>query len=347
MNTEILRRPEVRFALGAVGRAARLVRAVQAEMISPAILKDDRSPVTVADFAAQAVVARLLDEALPGVPLVAEESTAALGRPEEEATLDQVTKFVGRVVEGATPETVCEWIDRGTAETADRFWTLDPVDGTQGFLRGDQYAVALALVEAGQVEIGVLGCPELVDGHVPQVGGPGSLVLAVRGQGTWTVSLDAVSFDTTSFDTTSFERADAFTRLHVSRRDDPTQARLLRSVEGSHTNTGKIGELIESLGIEAAPVALDSQAKYAVLAAGGGDLLVRLLSSKRPDYREMIWDQAAGSLVVEEAGGQISDLAGRPLDFSRGRTLADNRGVLATNGHLHPQALGALAQISA
>ena len=337
MNAEILCRPEVRFALGAVGQAARLVRVVQAEMISPALTKDDRSPVTVADFAAQALVARLLGEALPGEALVAEESAAVLGRPEERATLDQVTRFVGRVVEGATPEAVCEWIDRGGTETAERFWTLDPVDGTKGFLRGEQYAVALALVEAGQVEIGVLGCPELVDGRVPQVGGPGSLVLAVRGQGTWTVPLG----------TESFETPDAFTRLHVSERDDPIQARLLRSVEGAHTNTGKIGELVESLGARAAPVALDSQAKYAVLAAGGGDLRVRLLSSRRPDDREMIWAQAAGSLVVEEAGGRISDLAGRPLDFSRGRTLADNRGVLASNGHLHPQALEALAQISA
>lgn len=40
-----------------------------------------------------------------------------------------------------------------------RFWTLDPVDGTLGFIRGDQYAVALALIEDGEVVLGVLGCP--------------------------------------------------------------------------------------------------------------------------------------------------------------------------------------------
>ena len=50
---------------------------------------------------------------------------------------------------------------------ADYLWLVDPIDGTKGFLRGDQYAVALALIEAGQVQIGVLGCPGLVDGHVP------------------------------------------------------------------------------------------------------------------------------------------------------------------------------------
>ena len=63
------------------------------------------------------------------------------------------------------------------------------------------------------------------------------------------------------------------------------------------------------------------------------------------DYHEKIWDQAAGSLVVEEAGGRISDLDGRPLDFTAGRTLARNRGVLASNGHLHEVALQALRQV--
>jgi 3'-phosphoadenosine 5'-phosphosulfate (PAPS) 3'-phosphatase len=92
---------------------------------------------------------------------------------------------------------------------------------------------------------------------------------------------------------------------------------------------------------------MDSQAKYAVLAAGGGDLLLRLLSSSQPNYREKIWDQAAGSLVLEEAGGQITDLDGKPLDFTTGRSLRDNRGILASNRALHAAALRALQQIGA
>ena len=89
---------------------------------------------------------------------------------------------------------------------------------------------------------------------------------------------------------------------------------------------------------------MDSQAKYAVLAAGDGDVLLRLISPSRPDYREKIWDQAAGSIVIEEAGGRITDLDGKPLDFSHGRTLAKNRGILATNGHLHDAVLAGAAR---
>jgi 3'(2'), 5'-bisphosphate nucleotidase len=92
---------------------------------------------------------------------------------------------------------------------------------------------------------------------------------------------------------------------------------------------------------------MDSQAKYAVLAAGEGEVLLRLLSPTRPDYREKIWDQAAGSIVIEEAGGRITDLDGKSLDFSHGRTLAANRGVVATNGRLHDAVLDALKQLNA
>ena len=51
--------------------------------------------------------------------------------------------------------------------------------------------------------------------------------------------------------------------------------------------------------------------------------------------------------MVEEAGGKVTDLAGRPLDFSAGSTLANNRGVMASNGPLHDAALNALATVSA
>jgi 3'(2'), 5'-bisphosphate nucleotidase len=118
-------------------------------------------------------------------------------------------------------------------------------------------------------------------------------------------------------------------------------------VEKSHTNVDEISQLATKLGTTEKPVGMDSQAKYAVLAAGGGDVMLRLLSPSRPDYREKIWDQAAGSIVIEEAGGRISDLDGRSLDFSHGRTLAKNRGVLATNGHLHEAVLAVLREIGA
>jgi 3'(2'), 5'-bisphosphate nucleotidase len=192
--------------------------------------------------------------------------------------------------------------------------------------------VALALVRHGRVEIGVLGCPELEGSAESAVGGEGSLLVAVRGAGTWTQPLFGEG---------------AWRQLHVSPHTDVRQTRIFRSVESAHTNTGQLGTLAKAMGAEAEPIPMDSQAKYAALAGGAGEMLVRLLSANRLDYRECIWDQAAGLIVVEEAGGRVTDLDGRPLDFSHGRRLIANRGVLATNGPLHEAALAALKEIGA
>jgi 3'(2'), 5'-bisphosphate nucleotidase len=75
--------------------------------------------------------------------------------------------------------------------------------------------------------------------------------------------------------------------------------------------------------------------------------MIRLLSPDRLDYREKIWDQAAGAIILEEAGGRVSDLSGEPIDFSQGRTLKNNRGVLTTNGLLHEKVLQGLTAVRA
>ncbi|HLE16016.1 MAG TPA: 3'(2'),5'-bisphosphate nucleotidase [Anaerolineales bacterium] len=325
--------PEVRFAVQAVRTASQLVRRVQAELVSPALTKADRSPVTVADFASQALVGRMLSESFSADPLVGEEDSADLRQPQEAANLDLVTRFVSLLAPGAGSGQVCAWIDRGAGEPRGRFWTLDPIDGTKGFLRGDQYALALALIVDGLVQVAVLGCPNLVAGFRPAPVGPGSLAVGVRGAGAWVTSLAVPD--------------QPLARLQVSVVSDPAQARLLRSFESGHTNVSQVDLFAQDLGVAAQPVRMDSQAKYMLLAAGQGELCLRLLSSKQPDYREKIWDQAAGSLIIEEAGGQVTDLSGFPLDFTAGRTLARNRGILASNRLLHPAALAALAAIAA
>ncbi|MCB0191961.1 MAG: 3'(2'),5'-bisphosphate nucleotidase, partial [Anaerolineae bacterium] len=64
---------------------------------------------------------------------------------------------------------------------------------------------------------------------------------------------------------------------------------------------------------------------------------------KYPGYREKIWDHAAGSLIIEEAGGRVTDMYGKPLDFSSDYKMNDNRGVIVSNGDLHDAVLEALA----
>jgi 3'(2'), 5'-bisphosphate nucleotidase len=322
---------EAEFATTAVTVAAKLCRRIQREMVVEAMTKEDRSPVTVADFASQAVVARMMMETIHKFTLVAEEDSRVLRTDGHEKTLNAVTKYVSSIFTGATPTSVCDWIDRGGGEVGEQYWTLDPIDGTKGFLRGDQYVVALGLVEAGKVVLGALGCPTLNEDFVPDVNGDGMLLLAVRGEGAWAEGFEGGEFQ----------------RVKVSGCDTPEDARILRSFESKHTDVKKMEQLIQILGIRAAPVLMDSSAKYALLAAGKGDLIFRLVTPFHPDYTEKIWDHAAGSLIVEEAGGRVTDLRGRKLDFSRGRLLEENIGVLASNGILHKAALDALAEVGA
>jgi 3'(2'), 5'-bisphosphate nucleotidase len=320
---------ESQFALAAVRQAAALGVRVQQTMVTPELLKEDRSPVTVADFACQAWVGRQLDAAFPADPLVAEESSQALRGAEGEPVREAVIRHLSELVGATTTGQAAAWIDRGQGMPAARFWTLDPVDGTAGFLRQDQWAVALALIENGQVRVAALACPRLA--WPGQANRTGMVALAVEGEGAWGGPLDAAELSP----------------LHVSACDEPAQARLLASVEPGHTNLEQLGRVEAVLGIDRTPVRMDSQAKYAALANGQGDLIIRLLSAGQPDYREKIWDQAAGALIVQEAGGRVTDLAGTPLDFSAGRTLARNRGVLVSNGRLHAVALQALSAAGA
>ena len=322
---------ELRFAVDSVVQASRLIRHIRTDLNPQQLSKDDLSPVTVADFAAQALVAKMLEEHLPGATLVGEEDAELLKTEDGREVSEAVVSALRGIWDSVTFEQVCDCIDRGAAEPTGRFWTLDPVDGTKGFIRGGQYAVALALIENGDVKIGVLGCPNLGASFEVEGSPEGLILVAVKGEGTWSAPLDT---------------PDALTRIHVSGQSAIQDARLLRSVESGHTNVGQMGELVTHMGVIAEPVCLDSQAKYALLASGHGDVLFRLLSLSKPDYREKIWDQAAGAIVVCEAGGRITDLEGKPLDFAQGRTLAKNRGICATNGLLHETAIDALRTLA-
>jgi len=163
--------------VAAVRAAAVVTEAVRADLqAADSMGKADKSPVTVADFAAQAILVLRLREAFPSIPVVAEEDADALRESSE---------LCGRVVarvqacpgcEALSPDAILEAIDTGRAsppgpaaagDTAARyFWCIDPIDGTKGFLRNDQYAVCLGLVRVspdgrGAAVVGVLGCPNL------------------------------------------------------------------------------------------------------------------------------------------------------------------------------------------
>ncbi|MBL4683195.1 MAG: 3'(2'),5'-bisphosphate nucleotidase [Nannocystaceae bacterium] len=315
-------------AILAVRSAVGLTRGVQAGLSLRSMDKQDNSPVTVADFGSQALVCRALGTLLPNDTVVGEEDAADLSGASNAAFRVEVVRRVAEALGQDVPESdVLHWIDRGRGEADGRFWTIDPVDGTKGFLRGEHYAIALALIEDGRPVVAALGCPHL---SVSPGAPPGLLLVACAGQGTFALPLLDGSDD-------------VGTAVHTSAIETSAELRLVESVESAHSDHTWSAQLSAALGLAAPPVRLDSQAKYAVVCTGGAELYLRRPTQR--DYVEKIWDHAAGALVVEESGGRVTDLSGAPLDFSRGATLSHNRGIVASNGRIHDRVLNALAEL--
>ncbi|RDX82839.1 SAL1 phosphatase, partial [Mucuna pruriens] len=305
--------------------------------------KSDKSPVTVADYGSQALVSFILERELPSEPfsLVAEEDSGDLRKESGQDTLKRITELVNDTLasEGSnsfstlTTDDVLKAIDKGKSEggSVGRHWVLDPIDGTKGFVRGDQYAIALALLHEGKVVLGVLACPNL---PLASIGSNqqhsssnevGCLFFAKIGDGAY---MEALGGSTP-------------TQVHVCDIDNPEEASFFESFEAAHSSHDLSSSIAEKLGVKAPPVRIDSQAKYGALSRGDGAIYLRFPNK---GYREKIWDHAAGCIVVSEAGGIAADAAGNPLDFSKGKFLDVVSGIIVTNQKLMPSLLRAVKE---
>lgn len=307
---------EKEVAIAAAKKAAILCEKVRQAKDSQTTAKPDASPVTIADFGSQAIICEALEKYFPNDPIIGEEDAGML----ENERLDLITHYVQEIVPEATGDTVKHWINRGNGDIASRYWTLDPIDGTKGFIRGDQYAIALALVENGEVKVGVLACPAL---PVKNEGETGVLFVAVKGEGTTMMSL----------------RSDYSQSIQVNSYTDSNSLRLIASVESAHSDRAQQNAILSGLNITQSTIHMDSQAKYGGVARGDADLYLRIPLPQDSSRRENIWDHAAGAIIVTEAGGKVTDLHGKPLDFSVGAKLEKNWGVVASNGAIHEQVL--------
>ena len=319
---------ELNAAVQAVRRAATITTKLQRDLANvESATKDDASPVTVADVAAQCVVIDALSSLFPDDGFVAEESAADLLERGEKRCVEAAADAAGFSV-----EQLCSIVDT-RRPNAKRWWVLDPIDGTKGFMRKAQYCTALSLIDVyeGDYEreavVGVLGCPNLErDGSLREGSdGDGVVVAAARGAGCWKTPY----------------AEDDWTPLATTQRASWADGLLIEGVAASHSDHGASARAAETLNLKSEPVRLDSQAKHALLAGGRGDLFTRL---PRAGYVERVWDFAAAKVVVEEAGGAITDLQGRPIDVGLGTYLdAGVEGIVASGAPaLHREALDAV-----
>lgn len=351
---------ELEVATLAVKRASVLTKklsdSIAATQKSGTQIKDDKSPVTVGDYAAQALINHAIKLNFPSDNIVGEEESESLQDGSEES--QKLSAKILEIIEDVQRQTassdskigalssldkVYEAIDFGNYEGGNkgRFWALDPIDGTKGFLRGDQFAVCLALIEDGKVVLGVIGCPNLAENIVSneeQTGEKGGLFSAIKGVG---------SYYTPLFSTDEFVPLKDQQRISMTEETSPSKLKVAEGVEKGHSSHSTQSQIKRFLGFDDATVALqtvnlDSQVKYCVLAKGQADIYLRLPISDT--YREKIWDHAAGNILIYESGGEVGDISGAPLDFGKGRHL-QSKGVIAANKKVFGKVIDAVTSV--
>lgn len=345
---------ELEIACLAVQRAARLTKTILASVDKGALDKQDNTPVTIADFAAQALIISAVHGVFPSDQFVGEESSAALR--ENPQLLDRVWEVVSTTkldddeeqenIALATPSSPDEMLDlidlggKGVGGSEGRIWVLDPVDGTATFIKGQQYAVCLALLEDGQQKVGVLGCPNLkleaesdiqarVQENVVDSAGAGHMLSAVVGQGAYIRPLA---------NTAHLQPA---RRLPTRKPAEASSVRFADCEYADSTDYTKHGQVATALGAPW-PATADlwsSQMRYVAVAVGECNTLIKIV--RDPSHRSSIWDHAGGMLIAQEVGCTITDAQGKAVSCGQGRKLA-SYGLVVAPAPVHARVLEAV-----
>lgn len=305
-----------------ISRAAGLAERIRKDSSAQSKTKPDGSPVTPADLAVQIILRKTLNLFNPGVPVIAEETEDIFSSDFGSGLYDTVLRYAREIYPNLSLNEIMEYFHRADSSGTDAFWVLDPIDGTLGFIGSGQYVIALAHVCGKEVQETYLACPRLELTH--PISGKriqGVLAIARRHEGTFWVPLDSPTSPPIP--------------MKVSNKDNVKSSNILASRESSHMDIMHWQKILAALGPSAHVTPLDSQVKYVYLAAGIGDVYIRIPPRDYPPRADNIWDHAPGSLLVKEAGGMVTDLRGNPLDFSQGLYLSNNYGILATNALLH------------
>ncbi|KAK4120409.1 carbohydrate phosphatase [Parathielavia appendiculata] len=347
-------RRELEVAIAAAQTAARISREVLSTAQADAtagtfdLVKDDLSFVTVADFAIQALLTRTLQAAFPDDGFIGEESADELRQnPKLLARVLAVLAQCASETLFHDANDLCNVIDSCTTlipgASPGRTWVFDPIDGTKTFIRREQYAINIALLdEGGRQVLSVVACPLLAVNHditTPLTDtsidptGRGSLLYAVRGHGAYIRPLllpGAADSDN--------DMINSHTRKLPRHADTATSTTDLRSVTCWTQLDSGLGAVHQAVASQLSTPFPGSDLlgwvpRWACLALGAANMTVWVYHSR--SRRAKIWDHAGAMLLVEEVGGRITDVHGNEIDLTAGRKLERNFGFVAAPTSLH------------
>lgn len=337
---------ELQTAIGAIRQAAKLSRAVITAEDKGVIEKDDLSPVTVADFAIQALLTATIHHAFPTDRFVGEESSDDLRR--NPVLLQRVWELLQRLTQDdearaycklpAHADELCAMVDWGQGEpNSARTWVFDPIDGTKTFVLGQAYAINVALLDGGKQVMSAVGCPtiasdppSLITNDTVDATGRGCIVSAVRGHGTYVRPLVARDGD---------ESRRVGPHAETTPRDGLKSVTCFKTLDSGIDDVHEL--VMKNLGVSfPGSDLLGWVPRWVTLALGVANVTVWVY--KRRDRHGKIWDHAGAMLLFEEVGGKITDIDGKDIDLFAGRKMIHNCGFVAAPKHLHHEVLTAV-----
>lgn len=259
--------------------------------------KLDESPVTTADIASQILIVSNIKKHFPGDLIIAEEG---------DIFMDTQTEHI---IQKCFNELHLEYtfdsreVLNYKGSNFDRQWTIDPIDGTQGFLEGLVYAVGISFFEESDLKLSVIGIPN----HDKK---RKAIFIAEKENGA------KASYGENEFKS-----------IKASEQDNLEESVLCHSL---HYDQPWVEEFAEFVGIKNR-IQIDSMTKFCKIADGSADLYLKPIDM----IHSYSWDFSPGVLIVKEAGGKISDLNGGKIRFLRDKLICDTPGLVASNSNLH------------
>lgn len=246
-------------------------------------------------------------------PLVIEQKSAAHdNEPVTQADKlanELIVKRLSRVFpdDGILAE---ESVDTDRRLGKSRVWMIDPLDGTSGFIEGNgDFAVQIGLSIAGHSVLGVVYQPLT-----------GVLYRAVRGGGAW---VERPGFEP--------ERAAVSSHAEIS---------TMRLAASRSHRSSRMDKVVQAFGLQEEVNRGSVGIKVGLIVEQQCDLYVHL----SPQTKQ--WDTCAPEIILNEAGGILTDLFGRPLDYNRS-DLQNRNGIVASNGVAHSLIIQSLAPLMA
>lgn len=277
---------EKAFALSVAREAFRICRNAPRQVRK----KIDGTPVTAGDLAIQATVARMLKQNFEEDALIGEEDIS--NSTQDTSLWREVNELAGfdalPILKESRHPPPCKTL---------RFWCLDPIDGTKGFLTGGSYAIGLALMRH--------------DNHnSTNTSSPILSTLALPAEGVILQGMNEVN-------------------TLETHNEDVVNPRKTKNIEDKYPIWMLSGE--SDLTLKGLPpwtsLCCGSLVKYASVAQGQAIAFVQSLKGKRA----LMWDHAAGVTAVIASGGNVTDEWGRSIRFGNGVTSCDIQIPQGTN----------------